>query len=813
MHHTSYELQSEFSCRIGRLPAVVLFLSLFFCTAVFIPATVEGEPSADPSSLGMGNARIVHGGGSNAAALNPAMLGAQIEPWGGAQLFPLVNSYTAGYWSDKLALTPYREFFTIDEDGQWQRIVTRIISNSFNVVGKSPSTTSDKITRRIKGGVSVYTGAALSLLGVTIGKVAVDVRTSVNARVDIPEAPFLLLFSDDNGLKPGTELSMTHLGAHTTAVTDINLGYGQPLDLSGIADRINTLLKEYSDFKYAAWGAGLTISLGHGYLDLTTSDGAIRYTQDDSHLEMDLDATIRTTGIGLNSDYAFGNPYENGFSFSGWGAGINAGMMLYGEHSSVSVAIRRLGPMIWNDVLEGDVKVRTRDLTVAGLFETNDIDFFDTTKGGTLPDEHASLRNIGTLLSWQPTRLNIGFGYRFNFRHQEKKGLHALSEYLNTAFEYEQSLAPGPTRSFIPRAALGAENGFLWGYFPVRAGFIFGGTERVASTVGFSIGPREFNLQVAYEAIGTPYWYPKRGFEVAAGLSTEWRKYRDPDRDGISDRKDRCPYEAEDRDGFEDDDGCPDPDNDIDGIPDSLDKCISITEDRDGFEDNDGCPDSDNDKDSIADSTDQCPLAAEDRDGFEDEDGCPDFDNDNDGIADSTDKCPDEAEDSRGADTLDGCPTADADEDAIPDSLDGCPDEAETFNFVDDGDGCPDTAQHFTSDQEANLTALISSVRFTGKGILSGKSLQALDSLGALLDSIPTQHYLLCWKEPGQSDSICSTRAETIAGELEKRGISSERLAVHVEGCGSWCTPDTTALCIKAAESVAEFKSGSVKSE
>jgi len=36
---------------------------------------------------------------------------------------------------------------------------------------------------------------------------------------------------------------------------------------------------------------------------------------------------------------------------------------------------------------------------------------------------------------------------------------------------------------------------------------------------------------------------------------------------------DRCPLLAEDRDGFEDDDGCPDRDNDRDGFPDDEDRC------------------------------------------------------------------------------------------------------------------------------------------------------------------------------------------------------------------------------------------------
>ncbi len=54
---------------------------------------------------------------------------------------------------------------------------------------------------------------------------------------------------------------------------------------------------------------------------------------------------------------------------------------------------------------------------------------------------------------------------------------------------------------------------------------------------------------------------------------------------------DQCPNDPEDKDGFQDQDGCPDPDNDHDGIPDVKDKCPNEPETFNGFEDEDGCPD------------------------------------------------------------------------------------------------------------------------------------------------------------------------------------------------------------------------------
>ena len=130
----------------------------------------------------------------------------------------------------------------------------------------------------------------------------------------------------------------------------------------------------------------------------------------------------------------------------------------------------------------------------------------------------------------------------------------------------------------------------------------------------------------------------------------------DRDGDGVADSLDGCPTEPEDKDGFQDEDGCPDLDNDGDGIPDAEDACPNEPEDKDGFEDSDGCPEPDNDHDGIPDSADKCPNDPEDKDGWQDDDGCPDQDNDHDGVPDAADKCPNDPETVNGFEDEDGCP-------------------------------------------------------------------------------------------------------------------------------------------------------------
>ncbi len=182
----------------------------------------------------------------------------------------------------------------------------------------------------------------------------------------------------------------------------------------------------------------------------------------------------------------------------------------------------------------------------------------------------------------------------------------------------------------------------------------------------------------------------------------------DRDGDGILDEVDVCPDQTEDKDLFEDEDGCPDPDNDKDTVLDPLDKCPNTP----GPVENEGCPYGDRDGDGINDKNDVCPDAPEDIDGDRDADGRPDVDSDNDGVEDCTPGCPllatkdgagnevpppkcdictvgapeQIAEDKDGFEDDDGCPELDNDKDGILDTADACPNDAGPLETK----GCPD---------------------------------------------------------------------------------------------------------------------------
>ncbi len=278
---------------------------------------------------------------------------------------------------------------------------------------------------------------------------------------------------------------------------------------------------------------------------------------------------------------------------------------------------------------------------------------------------------------------------------------------------------------------------------------------------------------------------PSYGIQFVLGWNG-FMTIQDDDRDGIKNNIDRCLKAPEDVDGFEDNDGCPDPDNDKDGVIDSKDKCRNVAEDIDGFNDADGCPDLDNDSDGLIDMEDHCPGVAEDNDGFEDLDGCPDLDNDKDGIIDSLDKCKNESEDFDSFQDEDGCLDPDNDMDGIPDSIDQCPNIPETINNHMDNDGCPDTLK-----KEITIPAqqIIKGIQFVNNGSeLTFNSYQCIDSLFRQLKQFPeveieVRAYTDMLGESSKNFHLTQIRAEAVRQYLISKGIDSSR--IRAVGFGS----------------------------
>ncbi len=317
---------------------------------------------------------------------------------------------------------------------------------------------------------------------------------------------------------------------------------------------------------------------------------------------------------------------------------------------------------------------------------------------------------------------------------------------------------------------------------------------------------------------------------------------RDTDGDGIFDDEDQCKEEPEDKDGFNDTDGCPDPDNDGDGILDGADKCPNDAEDLDQFEDEDGCPDTDNDKDTVKDVNDKCPMIPgpvetagcpdQDMDGVLDADdacptipgppetkGCPDRDGDT--VLDPDDKCPDEPGpvEKQGCpdhdqdkdtvlDEVDRCPTVpgvvefqgcpDRDHDGVPDDTDKCPDEPETLNGVDDEDGCPDKGKVLVVVTSEKVEIKDTIYFDTGKATIKPVSFKLLDVVAQTLKGHPE---LTNVSVEGHTDSdgkaesnldLSQRRAESVRDYLAGKGVTASRLVAKGWGEERPIAPNST---------------------
>ena len=367
-----------------------------------------------------------------------------------------------------------------------------------------------------------------------------------------------------------------------------------------------------------------------------------------------------------------------------------------------------------------------------------------------------------------------------------------------------------------------------------------------------SSNPDEVRLQNPMEALVGARWLTPVGLSLEGGIGTGLRagfgspdlraflgvRYGvfNPDRDGdgLDDDKDGCPDDPEDKDAFDDADGCPDPDNDGDGIPDVNDGCPGEPEDTDGFQDTDGCPDPDNDGDGIKDADDECRDAAgtvryrgcpapdtdgdgvgddvdacPDVPGLKEKNGCPQDDRDDDGIKDVDDLCPDQAgpkatggcpdKDGDGvADSVDRCPDQpgtlslkgcpDRDKDGIVDLDDKCPDEPETINGYQDEDGCADKGKVVVVVTKEKIELKETVFFDSGKNSIQQRSFSLLDQISQVLKAHPEVKKL---RIEGHTDSdgadetnlaLSKSRAKAVLDALVARGVEPARL--ESEGFG-----------------------------
>ena len=729
----------------------------------------------NPLSAGTTQNRNVIGTACEAPLHNPALLGVDRAPHGGLLVAPFTD-YGVGVWSDKLAISPFNDYYSAATDTtkkELSALLTKIMRKSFNIgINDAPDVVSQKLTDGLKNGVSVYMGYRMSLLNFAAGSFAFDVNTHLDEEIRIPSGPLLTFFSATDGLLRGKTLDFSDFRQDGLWATDVTINLGLPVSIPA--------LHKFFNLKYGAGGIGLKYIMGHAVLKSSMTNATLTYRAPtpDMHgnlLELTGDLKVQTAGSGLHGPWKTQSPFDkiaNGdtafnFPINGHGFAADLGGILYDEHGTLTLNFQNVGVIFWiKNVQEKTFPIKKNDLDameiIDGINQSDDKEsqllyIFDHAKGDVVPTGSDTLSTSSGFTTTLPITANLGYSYRWDY---SKKGY--FVDYCNAGANYEQSFVKSPGRTTVPRVSIGGEAGLLYGYFPLRAGFVFGGAELIASAIGGSWNFKYFSINLAYKALGTLYFNPKRGMEMAFGMGYNWGYPKAPvvidtshpildhDHDGILDSVDKCPTIPEDKDGYQDEDGCPDYDNDRDAIPDTIDQCPNFPEDIDGFEDRDGCPDYDNDRDGIPDTLDKCLNVPEDIDGFQDDDGCPDNDNDNDGI---------------------------------PDTLDKCINIPETFNGYQDDDGCPDTLIKPTVKEMITLNTKLRDINFkTASAELLPASFAALEyAIGFL-----KQYQLFKYEIQGHCDSrgsddynmvLSAARVGSVKAYLMSKGIPDSMLA------------------------------------
>ncbi|MDX2003436.1 MAG: DUF5723 family protein [Chitinophagales bacterium] len=312
----------------------------------------------------------------------------------------------------------------------------------------------------------------------------------------------------------------------------------------------------------------------------------------------------------------------------------------------------------------------------------------------------------------------------------------------------------------------------------------------------------------------------RNDFYVALKIPVPFGKPKDKDKDGVSNKKDKCPKDPgiwafegcpdSDGDGLQDNvdkcpkeagdkanDGCPWPDRDSDGVLDNVDECKDIA----GPADNKGCPYGDKDKDGVLDNADQCidvagpaanngcPYGDKDKDGVLDNadqcidvpgpaenNGCPFGDKDGDGTLDQADKCID----TPGPRDNGGCPYPDSDGDGVLDKDDDCPKTPGPAS----NKGCPELER---AEQEVIKTAFDNLEFETGKAIIKISSYESLGELAKMLRTKEGAKLVIA----GHTDNVGSDalnlklsqqRAEAVKKALMDRGVDGKKLIVEYYG-------------------------------
>ncbi len=489
-----------------------------------------GAVDQNPKNNGATLSRNASGNTFEAAMHNPAILGVDQAPTGGFMIFP-VSDIGFALWSDKLALSWFDDWGTSDSLKR-SKMISNLLARSFNITDEdnwdeTGRKVSDKLTKGFKGGFKVYAGARSTLLNVTRGRIGVDLTTHFDEQLNMPEGPLYLLFSNDKGLLRGNTLDFSAFKQQATWATDLTFSTGLPVTIPA--------LHEFFGLPYGAGGIGVKYVMGHALLNAKMTNGSVVYKTAENKIGLDGEVNVQAAGDFVHGDFRFDkNVMDRGLPINGHGLGLDIGGILYDDNASLTVNFQNLGVLFWiNNTREVTKKIKHDGLDfydivdgfkVAGYNNDRAIHtIFKSIDGNSLSGANDTFQTSTGFATSLPFTLNIGFARRWMLTEKSlPTHLWEYASYASGAINYEQSLAGGPGRSFVPRISFGSELGTAKGVLPLRLGLVLGGPERFASAAGFGVDLKYCSFQFSYKAIGNILLVPRNGMELAAGFNFNW---------------------------------------------------------------------------------------------------------------------------------------------------------------------------------------------------------------------------------------------------------------------------------------------------
>ena len=550
----------------------------------------------------------------------------------------------------------------------------------------NPNGSVDNFYNSLNAVTSFKTDIQLNLLtfGFRTGKAYwnFSITEKVDAQVGLPKDFMKLLLYGMPDMNTNM-YDLKNLGVDMSVYTEVGLGY---------ARKINDKWDVGAKLKFLAGSANVNTSIKN--LDLQT--GIDQWTiKGQGSMNVSIPGTLQIGNNFSSFSYAQPSGISDFIQPSGMGAGIDLGVTYKPiKELTVSAALIDLGFINWNKNVNNIGF--TTDYTFNGLGTINLDKNIDPTVLGdsilnALKASTTTSQTTNAYTTYTSPKLNVGAEYGF---FDNKLSVGVLSRTIKHNNVYDEELTASINGKPIDwfdlsvsysvfngrmsniGAGLGLRTGFLhWflsaDYFPLRYASV---TLPTGSPISTAYVP-----------------YNTKGVNVAFGLSFVFGNRKDADKDGVVDRKDKCPETP--FGVIVDKKGCP-VDTDGDGVPDYLDKCPNTPPEAYSKIDQNGCP-LDTDGDGVPDYLDKCPDTPKAAIGFVDQNGCS-LDTDKDGVFDFMDKCPNTP---AGVQVdIKGCPI-DSDGDGVPDYLDLCPNTPKAaIGFVDkngcpldsDGDGVPD---------------------------------------------------------------------------------------------------------------------------